>query len=119
MFIAMFERVDPLPWQKIQVAEGPKRECMYVILKAAIDALKQLDETILENCKQLYADQYDIVQPTFGAVKSLGHSKYATFAKTMGTITNQPGHLVYNIINKVEKVLPMLCQARVGLRLGS
>ncbi len=112
LFLALVESAmsEPLAWQKIEVAEGPKNESMYQILKAATRALKHLDLSILENSKNQYRHQYDQVKPKIGPVRSLSDSKYAKFAKTIGSISNQPGSLVFNMINKVEKQLRTLCQ---------
>ncbi len=118
LFFAMIEStlLPPLPWQKIQVAEGPKNESMYEILKAAKRSLKELDPSFLVNCKEQCMHQYDQVQPLLTQARSLSDSKYARFAKKVGTVSNQPGYWVSSVIKKVESHLPALCAAEISLR---
>jgi hypothetical protein len=105
VFFAIVEHMllQPLPWQKIKVAEGPKNDHMYQVLKAAIRALKELNKDLLSASKQSHNGQYDCVQTTLkGNLSIAQHRGYAGFAQSMGTISNQPGLLVHGILQRVE-----------------
>lgn len=107
LFFAIIEQalLEPLPWQKIKVHPGPKPRAMYEILKACIRALKEGNIEILENAKIQYAGQYELVKTWFGGEKSLENSGYASFARTMGTVSGQPGDHIYQLLAKVEPFL--------------
>jgi len=102
--------VDPLPWQKIVVKEGPKTDIMYEMLKTAIRALEELKPSILEQARSRYAGQFDVVKTMFAGERSLSTSGYAAFAKHMGTIQDQPGYLVDQILTRVNTMLSHLKQ---------
>lgn len=118
LFFAMIESafLEPLPWQKISIADGPKSRAMYALLKAAIQALKTMDPEILADAKASHKGKYDLVKTVFGGELSLAESNYAGFAKTMGTITNQPGYLVDKVLTSVEGMLRDLCSKHQNLQ---
>lgn len=88
---------------------GPISAAMHEVLKAAVRALRELDPDILKNAKQQYAGQYDLVQPWLGEKVSLGMDSYASFAKSVGTVNNQSGDLVQQMLVRVEQMLQDLC----------
>lgn len=101
----------PLPWEKIAVAEGPVvPEAMHDVLLTAIKALKELNPDLLRRKKEKYQGQYDRVRTRFNGEKSLGGGGYVGFAKAMGTIKNQPGYLIDNILIRVDLMLNDLCK---------
>ncbi|STX52079.1 U-box domain [Legionella busanensis] len=96
--------LEPLPWQKIKVAPGPKPQTIYNVLKAAISSLKDMDPRVLENSKAQYKGEYDRVKNILGGQLSLNQNSYDLFAKTMGPIKNQPGYLANQILKQVSEM---------------
>ncbi|MBA2709630.1 MAG: hypothetical protein H0U57_03435 [Tatlockia sp.] len=45
------------------------------------------------------------MKPLIGGEKSIGEGGYVKVAQAMGTISNQPGHLVSKILNEVRRFL--------------
>lgn len=114
LFFALIEQafLEPLPWQKITVKEGPKTPAMYAVLKAAIRSLNTLNPDFLIKAKEEHAGQYDRVKTLLGGELSLNKNGYTAFAQFLGTINNQPGYLVNEIILRVDQLLDELKQTR-------
>lgn len=104
----------PVPrqaWQDIVVATGPVFQVpMHAVLRAAIDALNLLQPELLHRERTQWKGVYDVVHTLLGGDKSLGNGGYANFAKAMGTIKNQPGYLIDQILIRVDFMLNDLCQ---------
>lgn len=104
----------PVPrqaWHDIVVATGPVMATpMHAVLRAAIDALKLLRPEFLHEERTRWKGVYDVVHTLLGGDKSLGNGGYVEFAKAMGTIKNQPGYLIDQILIRVEFMLNDLCQ---------
>jgi hypothetical protein len=120
MVISLALESIPLPWQEIVVSEGPKSQAMYLVLKAAIEAIKQLNPQILNNVKENYIGQFDLVKTMFGGEIPLSQGGYANFAYVVGTITNQPGYHINQILDRVDLLLlnlgekyPLHCQQNI------
>lgn len=111
LFFALIEQgfLKPMPWQKIKISKGPKTLAMYDVLKAAIRALNELDPEVLTTARSQHARQYDRVKTLRGEF-SLGQNTYASVAHMSGTIKNQPGDLVNQVLLRVNYLLAELCR---------
>ncbi|STX28865.1 U-box domain [Legionella beliardensis] len=107
LFFALIEKamLEPLPWQKIKVAPGPKPQAIYNVLKAAIASLKEMNPQLLENAKTQHKGVYDVVKTVFAGELSLNQNHYTSFAKAMGTINNQPGYLADQILKRTSEMI--------------
>lgn len=112
LFFAMIESIflEPLPWQKIKVAEGPKYTVMYGFLKTMQQSLAELDGSLLAAAKSEHCGQYDRVKTLLGGELSLSKDGYTAIAKALGTIQNQPGYLIDEMITRVENFFKTLEQ---------
>lgn len=91
---------------KIHISEGPKNiEAMHAVLKAAIEAVKNLDPTILSDTLEKYAHQYDVVWTYIRGQVSLSNGGYASIAKKLGTVKDQPGYLIDQVVSRVRTAL--------------
>lgn len=112
LFFALIEQffLKPLPWQTIEVnKKGPTVPAMYDVLKAAIRALQELNPEILNEAKKEHDGQYDRVQTLLGGKKSLRKDGYAYVARFFGTIKNQPGYYVDQMVTRADRLLADLC----------
>jgi hypothetical protein len=111
VFFALIEQafLEPLPWQKIHVATGPKDFAMYHVLQAAISAIKVLNPGILYKAKLVNAGKYDLIETLLdklvGGERSIHDGGYVKIANTFGTITSQPGYLVNELIKQTEQLI--------------
>jgi hypothetical protein len=98
-------------WQNIVVAAKPKVDVpMHAVLRAAISSLKELRPELLHEERTRWKGLYDVVHTWLGGLKSLGNGGYVEVAKAMGTIKNQPGYLIDQILIRVDFMLNDLCQ---------
>lgn len=110
LFFAFIETIflPSQPWQKIKIQEGPKSETMYAVLKAAIQALEEINKEILNQAIEASAHTHDLVKTKFGGQISLSNGGYAKLARMMGTVNDQPGYLVDQILARVNYMLNQL-----------
>lgn len=111
------------PWQKIKIQDGPKSAIMHTVLKAAIQALEEINKEVLNQAIEASAHTHDLVKTKFGGEVSLSNGGYAKLALMAGTVNGQPGYLVDQILARVNYMLNQLSlkhasQVERNLRLG-
>ncbi len=110
----VFDALESDPYYMPIAHEKLVNADMKSALKDAIKALETLDLDLLQKTRNQHKDSTR-VKTLLGGELTLHQNIYAKFAKVIGTVTNQPGWYVYNILNKAETTLSRL-QKNHGLK---
>lgn len=92
----------------IIIGDGPVNPAMILILDRAAKSLEELRPEILDQALSEYAHQYDLVKTLFGDKSLSDGGGFIALGRAIGTVKNQPGYLVFEAVQKTQKMLSEL-----------